>query len=79
MKVQQATKRETLHIAMGVLCFSAVMNLVFALLGRWEPPVLWGSLLGGGFAILNFFASCPTPSECFLPYSWWCWPLSCPG
>ena len=34
MKVQQATKRETLHIAMGVLCFSAVMNLVFALLGR---------------------------------------------
>ena len=56
MKVQQATKRETLHIAMGVLCFSAVMNLVFALLGRWEPPVLWGSLLGGGFTILNFFA-----------------------
>lgn len=56
MKVQQATKRETLHIAVGVLCFSAVMNLVFVLLGRWELPVLWGNLLGGGFAILNFFA-----------------------
>lgn len=56
MKIQPATKRETLHIAVGVLCFSAVMNLIFVLLRRWDHSVLWGSLLGGGFAILNFFA-----------------------
>lgn len=56
MKVQQATKRETLHITVGVLELSAVMNLVFTCLGRWDVSVLWGNLLGGGVAILNFFA-----------------------
>ena len=50
MKIQEATKRETLHIAAGTLAFSAVMNGVFALLGRWDLTVLWGTLLGGGFA-----------------------------
>ena len=48
MKIQEATKRETLHIAAGTLAFSAVMNGVFALLGRWDLTVLWGTLL-------NFF------------------------
>ena len=46
MKIQEATKRETLHIAAGTLAFSAVMNGVFALLGRWDLTVLWGTLLG---------------------------------
>ncbi len=55
MRVQQATRRETGHIALGVLAFSAVMELVFLVIGRWELGVLWGNLLGGGFAILNFF------------------------
>jgi len=54
MKMQEATKRETLHIAIGTLAFSVVMNVVFALAGKWELPVLWGTLLGGGFAVLNF-------------------------
>lgn len=56
MKIQQATKRETLHIALGTLCFSAVLQLAFFLLGRWEPGVLWGNLLGSGYAVVNFFA-----------------------
>ena len=55
MRVQEATRRETVHIALGVLAFSAVMHLVYLAIGRWEPGVLWGNLLGGGFAILNFF------------------------
>ena len=55
MRVQEATRRETGHIALGVLAFSAVMHLVFWALGRWEMGVLWGDLLDGGFAILNFF------------------------
>ena len=55
MRVQEATRRETGHIALGVLAFSAVMHLVFWALGRWELGVLWGNLLGGGFAVLNFF------------------------
>ena len=55
MQVQQATRRETGHIALGVLAFSAVMELVFWAIGLWEMGVLWGNLLGGGFAICNFF------------------------
>lgn len=55
MRVQEATRRETLHIALGVLCFSAVMHLVFLALGRWSLGVLWGNLLGGVFAVCNFF------------------------
>ncbi len=54
MKLQEAAKRETLHIAVGTLAFSGVMNGVFALMGRWDLTVLWGTLLGGGFAVLNF-------------------------
>ncbi len=56
MKIQQATRKETAHIAVGVLAFSAIMNAVFFLLRRWDLSVLWGSLLGGGYAVLNFFA-----------------------
>lgn len=55
MKVQEATRQETLHIATGVLGFSAVMNLVFLCLRKWELSVLWGTLMGGGWAVLNFF------------------------
>lgn len=55
MQVQEATRRETGHIALGVLAFSAVMELVFVLLRSWDMGVLWGNLLGGGFAVLNFF------------------------
>ena len=56
MKIQQATRKETLHIAVGTLAFSAVMELVFLLLKRWDLSVLWGNLLGGCFAVVNFFA-----------------------
>ena len=55
MKIQDATKRETMHIGLGTLVLSAVMNLVFLLIGKWDLTVLWGTLLGGGFAVLNFF------------------------
>ena len=55
MRVQEATRRETCHIALGVLAFSAVMHLVFWAIGRWEWGVLWANLLGGGYAIFNFF------------------------
>lgn len=55
MRVQEATRRETGHIALGAIAFSAVMELVFLAIGRWEPGVLWGNLLGGGFAVCNFF------------------------
>lgn len=55
MRVLEVTRRETGRIACGVLAFSAVMELVFVLLRRWDLTVLWGNLLGGGWAVLNFF------------------------
>ncbi|MBQ8653475.1 MAG: ATP synthase subunit I [Clostridia bacterium] len=47
--------KETCYIAGFVLVFSAVMQLIFALLGSWSFSVLWGNLLGGTGAVLNFF------------------------
>lgn len=55
MKLQEATKRETLHIASGVLLLVAVENGVYALLHRWTTAVLLGSLMGTLAAVGNFF------------------------
>lgn len=54
-KVDPTVKRETCYIAGFVLALSAVMELVFALLGAWNITVLLGNLLGGFAAVLNFF------------------------
>ena len=55
MKIQAPVKTETRRIAVGVAVLSALMLMVFALIGRFEMTVLWGTLLGGGYAVLNFF------------------------
>ena len=53
--VDRAVQRETRWIAWWVIGLSAVLQLVFVLLGRWQWPVLWGNLFGGFIAVLNFF------------------------
>ena len=55
MKIQEPVKQETKKIAVGVFALAIVMMLVFAAVGRFDMSVVWGTLLGGGFAILNFF------------------------
>ena len=55
MKVQAPVKTETRRIAVGVAVLSALMLIVFVLIGRFDWTVLWGTLLGGGYAVLNFF------------------------
>jgi hypothetical protein len=55
MKLQSATKRETLRIGAGTLACAAVMNLVYVLLGRWNVQVLAGTALGIVGAVGNFF------------------------
>lgn len=55
MKLQPASKRELKRISAGVLIGSAVMEAVFALIGKWDWPVLWGALLGCAVAIGNFY------------------------
>lgn len=55
MKLAPSVKKETGHIALGVLAGSAVMLVVFALLRRFDYTVVLGALLGSAAAIGNFF------------------------
>lgn len=54
-KIDEAVLKETKFIAVSVLILSALMEAVFLIIGKWDITVLFGNLLGGGFAILNFF------------------------
>ena len=54
-KVDPTVLKETGFIAGVVLVCSALMQLVFLVLGLWDTTVLWGNLLGGFTAVLNFF------------------------
>lgn len=55
MESRRIVFRETGIVAVGVAVCTAVMLLVFALLGKFQPDVLWGSLLGAALSIGNFF------------------------
>lgn len=55
MKIQKAVRDETIHITLGVVVLSVLMEAVFFLIGKWNTAVLWGNVLGGVYAILNFF------------------------
>ena len=54
-KIDATVRRETLYIAAWVIIFSAVMNLVFLLVGAYDETVLPGTLVGAASAVLNFF------------------------
>ena len=55
MKIQPAVKQETQRIAAGTLILSAVMILVFIVIGEFDFTVIWGTLLGSAAAVGNFF------------------------
>ena len=55
IKIEQAVKNETKHIAIGSGSMAVVLLIVFVLLGKFDYTELLGALLGCGFAILNFF------------------------
>ena len=55
MKIQTPVKQETKKILIGEAALSAVMLLVFIALGRFDMSVVWGTLLGGSYAVFNFF------------------------
>lgn len=54
-KIDATVRKETLFIAAFTLIFSAVMELVFLLIGYWSYKVALGNLLGFTAAVLNFF------------------------
>lgn len=55
MESRKIVYRETGIVAIGVAVCTAVMMLVYALLGRFDLSVLWGSLAGAVLSIGNFF------------------------
>ena len=55
VKVNSTVKKESLYIALSVLILSMLMEAVFLIIRKWTPEVLFGNLLGGGVAVLNFF------------------------
>lgn len=54
-KLDPTVQKETQFIAGIVLALSAVMQLVYLVLGKWNTTVLLGNLLGGALAVGNFF------------------------
>ena len=54
-KVNSTVKKESLYIACSVVILSMLMEAVFLIIGKWTISVLWGNLLGGITAVLNFF------------------------
>ena len=55
MESRKIVYRETGIVAIGVTVCTAVMMLVYALLGRFDLSVLWGGLTGSVLSICNFF------------------------
>lgn len=53
-KIDSTVVHETKFIALAVIFFSAVTELVFLIIGKWDYTVLLGNLLSGCAAVLNF-------------------------
>lgn len=47
--------KQTAFIAIGQAICVAAMVGIFALLGQFNIPVLWGGIVGGVLSVLNFF------------------------
>ena len=55
MKPDNAVRRETVRVAIGVFGLVAVMLAVYAVIGRFDTRVLLGGLYTGLLTVLNFF------------------------
>lgn len=55
MKIQPAIRQETLRMAIGVAILTVLMVGVFLIIGMFDATVLAGAVIGGAFAVLNFF------------------------
>ena len=53
-KLDPTVKRETKYITLFVLIFSVILESVFLIIGKWDHTILFGNLLGGFVASLNF-------------------------
>lgn len=55
MKLPKDVRKILLLIALGVLCFCGIMTGVYFAIGKWSLKVLFGTILGGCYAIFNFY------------------------
>ena len=55
MKPDSAVRRETARVAAGVFALVAVMLLIYAIIGKFSPPVLLGGVYTGLLTVANFF------------------------
>ena len=55
-KIDKVVLKETKYIAAWVLIFSAILQAVFLVIGKWNYTVLLGNLLSGIAIIANFLA-----------------------
>ncbi len=58
MDNRRAVRRSTLYIGAWTLIFSALMQAIFLIIGRWNLTVLLGNLLSAGVSVLNFWLMC---------------------
>ena len=54
-KIDKVVLRETAYIAAWTIIFSALLQSVFLMLGKWELSTLLGNIYGAAAAVLNFF------------------------
>ena len=55
-KIDKIVWKETKYIAAWVLIFSAILQAVFLVIGKWDYTVLLGNLLSGVASLANFLA-----------------------
>lgn len=53
-KIDAVVIKETQYIALWTLLLSVLMQAVFLVIGKWDVTVLFGNLLSGAAAVLNF-------------------------
>ena len=53
-KIDAVVSKETKYMAIWMLIFSAVLQSVFLVIGKWDYTVLLGNLLSGSAMVLNF-------------------------
>lgn len=54
-KIDSTVKKMTAYVALVTLVFSALMQAVFLVIGKWDITVIYGNLLGYVTALGNFF------------------------
>ena len=54
-KPDRAVLAQTGRVALGVAAMIAVMLVVYAIIGRLKPPVVFGALYSGVLGVLNCF------------------------